>query len=420
MMLTSRTKNIIKVAVLCLIVSLLSFILGAHVNSKPLSIFNKSNDGTKAYVQKIDDEKQLEANKDIKRLLEAMELIEAKYVRDVDREVLLNGAIKGMVESLEDPYSVYMTPAEFESFMISVDGAFEGVGLSLGLDEETGEVIVVSPIEGTPAQKAGIRPKDIIIKVDDVELKGKKLDDAVSLIRGPKGEKVTIYVKRQGVKDILKFDLVRDNIVLKTVNHEVLGNNIGYIKISSFDSHTADEFDESLAQLKKQSVKGLILDLRNNPGGSLYESVKVADRILGKGRVVYTEDRHKNILEEYYSDAEKIDMPLVVLVNENSASASEIVAGAIQDHKAGVLVGTKTFGKGSVQELEPFNDGSGMKLTIAKYYIPSGRSIDKVGIQPNIKVENEKNVDTFNIPRDKDMQLNKALEVVKSMIAGSK
>lgn len=231
---------------------------------------------------------------------------------------------------------------------------------------------------------------------------------------------MTIYVKRQGVKDILKFDLVRDNIVLKTVNHEVLGNNIGYIKISSFDSHTADEFDESLAQLKKQSVKGLILDLRNNPGGSLYESVKVADRILGKGRVVYTEDRHKNILEEYYSDAEKIDIPLVVLVNENSASASEIVAGAIQDHKAGVLVGTKTFGKGSVQELEPFNDGSGMKLTIAKYYIPSGRSIDKVGIQPNIKVENEKNVDTFNIPRDKDIQLNKALEVVKSMIAGSK
>jgi carboxyl-terminal processing protease len=304
--------------------------------------------------------------------------------------------------------------------MISVNGSFEGVGISLGFEEKSGAIVVISPIEGTPAQKAGILPQDRIIKVDDVDMTGKSIDDAVRLLRGPKGTKVTLYIERPGIKNLLKFDLVRDNIKLKTVAYEMLDKNIGYIKITSFDSYTSDEFNKAITDLKKKGVKGLILDLRNNPGGSLYESVKVADQILGKGLVVYTEDRNKNKLEEYYSDESKLSIPLVVLVNENSASASEILAGAIQDYKAGILVGTKTFGKGSVQELEPFENGAGLKITIARYFIPSGRSIDGVGIQPNVKAELNKGLNPLSVPKEKDNQLAKALEILRASITAGR
>jgi carboxyl-terminal processing protease len=420
-MLTDRWKNVIKVAVVCMTVSLLSFILGARTASSPFYVFKKNTmettlSGNKQPepTEKIDDLEKL------KPVADVMKIIKAKYVKDVNDSSLVEGAIRGMVQSLEDPYSIYMNPAEFEDFMISVNGSFEGVGISLGSDEKTGAVIVISPIEGTPAQKAGILPQDRIIKVDDVDMTGKSIDDVVRLLRGPKGTKVTLYIERLGIKNLLKFELVRDNIRLKTVAYEMLDKNIGYIKITSFDSYTSDEFNNAITELKKKGVKGLILDLRNNPGGSLYESVKVADRILGKGLVVYTEDRNKNKLEEYYSGESKLSIPLVVLVNENSASASEILAGAIQDYKAGILVGTKTFGKGSVQELEPFENGAGLKITIARYFIPSGRSIDGVGIQPNVKAELNKGLNPFLVPKEKDNQLAKALEILRASITAGR
>ena len=207
---------------------------------------------------------------------------------------------------------------------------------------------------------------------------------------------------------------MRDDIRSNTVENELMDGSIGYIKITSFDANTYDEFKTALDNLKAQGIKGLILDLRNNPGGSLYESVRIADEILGQGLIVYTEDKNKNKLEEYYSDENKINIPLAVLINENSASASEIVAGAIQDHKSGKLIGTKTFGKGSVQQVTPFEDGTGMKLTIARYHIPSGRCIDGIGIEPDINVQLKEDINPFNIPRDSDYQLFEALKVIKS------
>ncbi|AEE91792.1 Carboxyl-terminal protease [Tepidanaerobacter acetatoxydans Re1] len=404
-----NVKHMFKVAVLCIAISLLSFFAGAAAVSKPFYAISKGDDKNAAAV--VDGQTDLQH---LKPVVDVIKLIEDKYVKDVETEKLIEGAIKGVVESLGDPYSVYMNETEFQDFIASINGSFSGVGMVLSADESTGDIIVVSPIEGTPAQKAGILPKDIIVKVDDIELAGKSLDEAVKLLRGEKGTKVVVYIKRQDNEDLLEFELMRDDIRVTTIKHEIIDDDVGYIKITSFDSQTYDEFKAAVDSLQKQGIKGLILDLRNNPGGSLYESVRIADEILGKGMIVYTEDRNKNKLEEYYSDNNRISLPLVVLINENSASASEIVAGAIQDHKAGVLVGTKTFGKGSVQEIEPFQDGTGIKLTIARYYLPSGRSIDGIGVEPDIKVELSKDISPFDIPREKDSQLLKALDIVKS------
>lgn len=404
-----NVKHMFKVAVLCIAISLLSFFAGAAAGSKPFSI-SKGDDKNIATAA-VDGQTDLQR---LRPIVDVIKLIEDKYVNDVESEELIEGAIKGVVESLGDPYSVYMNETEFQDFIASINGSFSGVGMVLSVDERTNDIIVVSPIEGTPAQRAGILPKDIIVKVDDIELAGKSLDEAVKLLRGEKGTKVFVYIKRQDNEDLLKFELVRDDIRVTTIKHEIIDDNVGYIKITSFDSQTYDEFKAAVDSLQKQGIKGLILDLRNNPGGSLYESVRIADEILGKGMIVYTEDRNKNKLEEYYSDNNRISLPLVVLINENSASASEIVAGAIQDHKAGILVGTKTFGKGSVQEIEPFQNGTGMKLTIARYYLPSGRSIDGIGVEPDIEVELGEGISPFDIPREKDSQLLKALDIVKS------
>lgn len=405
-----KARPLLKVAVLCIAVSLLSFFAGAIFEKTASNSYKKDNDDN-LVAATLNEQHEMER---LKPISDVMEIIQSKYVKDVETEKLIEGAIRGMVASLEDPYSVFMNESEFLNFITALNGAFGGVGMVLSADEITGEIIVVSPIEGTPAYKAGILPRDIVVKVNDVDLAGKSIDDAVALLRGEKGTKVTVYIKRGNNQELLKFQLMRDDIRVTTVNYEVIDNNIGYIKITSFDSKTYDEFKAALNRLKEQGITGLILDLRNNPGGSLYESVLIADEILGKGLIVYTEDRNRNRLEEYYSDEDKISVPLVVLINENSASASEIVAGAIQDHKAGILVGTKTFGKGSVQEIQPFENKTGMKLTIAKYFIPSGRSIDGIGVKPDVEVELDEETNIFDVPREKDFQLLKALEIFKS------
>lgn len=403
-----KVRPLLKVAVLCIAVSLLSFFIGATFGKTSSHIYNKDNDVVTTSLNEQPDMERLKPISDV------MKLIESKYVKDVETKKLIEGAIRGMVASLEDPYSVFMDESEFQDFITALNGAFGGVGMVLSADENTGEILVVSPIEGTPAYNAGILPRDIVVKVNDVDLAGKSLDEAVRLLRGEKGTKVTVYIKRENSQELLQFQLTRDDIRVTTVNHEVIDNDIGYIKITSFDAKTYDEFKSALDSLENQGVKGLILDLRNNPGGSLYESVLIADEMLGKGLIVYTEDKNNNRLEEYYSDENKISVPLVVLINENSASASEIVAGAIQDHKAGVLVGTKTFGKGSVQEIQPFENKTGMKLTIAKYYIPSGRSIDGIGVKPDVEVKLDEETSIFDVPKERDYQLLKAIEVLKS------
>ncbi|MGB9977064.1 S41 family peptidase [Thermovenabulum sp.] len=401
----SGNKRIIFTVFAVTVLCVFSFYLGLSFKTMPLHTLKESN---LASIEKKDE---------VAPLIEVMNYIKERYVKDVPDSVLVHGAIKGMVEALKDPYSVYMDNSEFEDFISSINGSFEGVGLSLGVDEKTSNIIVISPIEGTPAHRAGILPRDVIVKVDDVDLKGKSLDEAVKLLRGKKGTRVTVYIERPGVKDVLKFELIRDNIKIKTVKYQLIENNIGYIRISSFDTYTPQEMADALKYLKLKKAKALILDLRNNPGGSLDSAVKVADLLLGKGLIVYTEDKNKNRLEEFYSDENKINIPLAVLVNENSASASEIVAGAIKDFKAGIILGEKTFGKGTVQELVPLAGGAGIKLTIAKYFLPSGQSIDGKGIIPDITLKEEQNSGDFNSPLDKDTWLKKALEVIKNKIS---
>lgn len=412
-MLGKRAKNGIKVAVLCITVSLLSFIFGTKMaDIRPFYAFNKSEKSSEVSQQDL-----LKLEK-LSPIIDVMDLIENKFIREVDISQLIDGAIRGMISSLDDQYSVYMSPSEFEDFIISLNGSFEGVGISIAADEKTGDIIVVSPIEGAPAHRAGILPKDKIIKVNETDIRGKSVDEAVKLLRGEKGTKVVIQIERAGIKQPMKYELIRESIRLKTVKQEVIDDDIGYVKITSFDTHTADEFEDAINVLKKHGIQGLIIDLRNNPGGSLHESVKVADQILGEGLIVYTVDKNNKKLEEYYSDSRKLSLPLVVLINENSASAAEIVAGAVQDHGAGVLVGTKTFGKGSVQEVEPFENGSGLKLTIANYHIPSGRCIDGMGIEPNITVKLDEGINPLLVKRENDIQLEKALKTVKSYGAG--
>jgi len=384
-----------------IILCIFSFYLGLSFKAMPL------------YALK-EDATAKEYNKDVESLLEVKDYIKKKFVRDIPDSTLIEGAIKGMVESLKDPYSVYMDKNEFEDFVTSINGSFEGVGLSLGVDEKTKNIIVISPIEGTPAHKAGILPRDVIVRVDKVDLRGKSLDEAVKLLRGKKGTKVTVYVERPGIKDLLKFELIRDNIKIRTVKSEMIEGQIGYIKITSFDTYTPQELNEALKNLKDKKIKGLILDLRNNPGGALDSAVKVADILLGKGLIVYTEDKNKNRLEEFYSDESKVEIPFVVLINENSASAAEIVAGAVKDFKAGLLIGEKTFGKGTVQELVPLAGGGGIKLTIAKYYLSSGRSIDGEGVIPDVVIKAEE--ESVNPSIEKDAQLKKAVEVLKAKI----
>lgn len=406
-------KHISRIAILCLAISLFSFFIGTTVGGKQLREVNAKNDASTLLTQ-VKDEHD---SQDLKAVSEVIQIVKDKYIKDVEMETLTSGAIKGVIDSLGDPYSVFMNKKEFQDFISSLEGSLSGVGIVLGIDDSTQDIIVVSPIKGSPAQKAGILPGDIIVKVNDTELSGKTLDEAAGMIRGEKGTKVTLYIKRNQNSDLIKLELVRDDIRISTVDYNIVDDaaKIGYIRISFFDSQTYNDFKIALDALQKQKIRGLVIDLRDNPGGSLDETVKIADEILGEGLIVYTEGKNGNRLGEYFSDESKTSVPITVMVNENSASASEILAGAIQDHKAGKLVGAKTFGKGSVQEVFSLEDGSGMKITIAKYYLPSGRCIDGKGIEPDFSVKNSEGSNSFDLSKEKDAQLLKAIEVTKSL-----
>lgn len=338
------------------------------------------------------------------RVLRALHVVQSRYVEDVPVDTLIAGSIKGMVNSLNDPHSVYMDPKMFKEFMIETEGSFGGVGIVIGTKDK--QLTVVAPIEGTPGEQAGIKSGDQIIKIDGQETKDLALDEAVNKIRGPEGSKVVLTIKRaQEIKD---YTLTRSNIQIKTVAGKLLDDNIGYIRISMFNENTGNDFVRKLQELEKQGMKALVLDLRDNPGGLLDESVKVAGQLVPKGPVVsvVTRDGRR---ETHSSSLDQPKYPVAVLVNGGSASASEIVAGAIQDTEVGTLIGTKTYGKGSVQTVIRLDEGSAIKLTIAKYLTPKDRAINGVGIEPNIKVE-------LPETKDKDTQLEKALEVLKSKL----
>lgn len=341
------------------------------------------------------------------KFFRALQVVKSRYVEDVPLDTLMAGAVKGMVGALGDPHSVYMDAKMYKEFMIETEGSFGGVGIVVGVKEK--QLTVIAPIEGTPGEKAGIKSGDQILKIDGVDTKDMALDEAVNKIRGKEGTQVVLTIRR-GTEAAKEYSVTRSNIQIKTVSSKMLPDQMGYIRISMFNENTGNDFIRHLHDLEGQGMKGLILDLRDNPGGLLEESVKVASNLVPKGPVVsvVTRDGRR---ETHSSNLPAIKYPAVVLVNGGSASASEIVAGAVQDTGSGTLVGVKTYGKGSVQTLIRMDGGAAVKLTIAKYLTPADRSINGVGIEPDIAVVQPE-------PREagQDLQLDKAVEVLKSKL----
>jgi len=325
--------------------------------------------------------------KNIEILTEVLRQIEKSYVEPQDSQKLIYGAIKGMVQSL-DPHSSFMTRQEHKELLIETKGSFSGVGIEISIRDNV--ITVVAPIEGTPAYKAGIEAGDKIIKINDESTNDMTLTDAVKIIRGKKGTKVKLTVAREGAEKPLEFSITRDVIPLKSVRSFLLGPEIGYARISNFQSKTDKDLSSALEKLEKgRNLKGLVLDLRNNPGGLLSQAIAVSDLFLDSGLIVSTKGRNKSQDMEVsaHKNRKGRDYPIIVLVNGGSASAAEIVAGALQDNKRAMILGTKTFGKGSVQTILPLSDGSGLRLTTAKYYTPNGKSIQLSGIFPDIELK---------------------------------
>ena len=362
--------------------------------------------------------KDISEVKDVKKyelLFQVRDALLTKYDGELDDNALLEAAIKGMTDSLNDPYTVFMNASEYKSFVEQSEGHFVGIGAQLGIKDD--KITVVAPIEGSPAEKAGLKAGDVILKVNGNEITEPNLDKTISEIRGEKGEPVTLTVSREGA-EYLDITIIRDDIKVISVRGEIIDGDIGYIQISSFDEDVAKNFKEKIVELKAQGMKGMILDLRGNPGGYLGEAVNVASQFIPKGDVVtYTIDKYENKQESKSVGGEAEGMPLVILIDGGSASASEVVTGALRDYGAGTIVGTNSFGKGVVQQLIEFKDGTGgLKVTTSKYYTPNGENIHKIGIKPDIVVEIPKELLEGEYNRSTDPQFNKAVEVIKEKI----
>lgn len=339
------------------------------------------------------------------RFITAYRFIETKYVNDTDDVKLIDGAIDGMVKSLNDPHSNYLSPKMYKTLMEQTEGSFAGIGVVMGMDNEQ-KIHIVGIMENSPGQKAGLQEGDEILAVDGVPVTQMAFDEVATHVRGQAGTDVVLTIMRDNANQ--DITITRDNIKLKTVGHKMLDNTIGYIQIVSFSEDTANEFNEAYNDLKNQGMKALVLDLRNNPGGLLTTCVEIAKKLVPKGEIVSIVDKQGN-KETYSSSLEAPEYPLAVLINKNSASASEILSGAIQDTKAGTIIGNTSYGKGSVQTILPMFEDDAVKLTIAKYYTPSGRSIDGTGITPDIEINLDENATL-------DTQLDKALEVLKAQL----
>ncbi|MBR4574008.1 MAG: S41 family peptidase [Lachnospiraceae bacterium] len=315
-------------------------------------------------------------------------LIENTYLEDVDKEQIRDGIYKGILESLDDPYSVYYNQEEFAEMMEDTSGTFEGIGVYLTQDPDTKDIIVVRPIKDSPAQKAGMLADDIVVEVDGEDVAGQDLNLVVSKMRGPKDTMVNVGVKREGSDDIIRFDIKRGEINALTVDYEMLDDRIGYIAISEFADATDDQFREAIDSLEGDGMKALIIDLRSNGGGFVDSSVEVADRLVKEGVIVSVKDkRGLSYRYEDEGDENYLKVPCVVLVDGNTASASEILTGALKDHGLVTVMGTKTFGKGITQIITSLDDGSGVKITNSKYYTPNGENIHEIGIEPDVEVE---------------------------------
>mgnify|MGYP005695416269 FL=1 len=322
----------------------------------------------------------------------------------------MDSAINGLLQSL-DPYSSYMSPKIFDEMQTETSGEFGGLGIEVSM--EAGVVKVISPIDDTPASRAGLKAGDYIVKINDVQVQGKSLSEAVDLMRGPVGSGIELTVRRRGEKKALTFNIIREVIQVQSVKSEIIDENIGYIRLTSFNDNSSDQIEKQIKKLKKnKNLNSFILDLRNNPGGLLSQAIKISDFFLENGEIVSTKSKKKSENRKWF--AKKGDITdgktLLVLINYGSASASEIVAGALKDHKRAIIVGENSFGKGSVQSIIPLKNRGAIRLTVAKYYLPSGKSISEVGVRPDIEVNEEG--DDFRIKTDTDNQLNYAIKLL--------
>ena len=342
---------------------------------------------------------------------EVLDKINKEYVHEVDQNEVMDSAINGVLQSL-DPYSSYMSPEMFNDMQTETSGKFGGLGIEVGM--EAGVVKVISPIDNSPASKVGVKAGDYIVKINDVQVQGKSLTEAVELMRGPVGTDIEITVRRRGLKKAIIFNITRDIIKIESVKSKIIDDEIGYIRLTSFNDNSSDQFKEKLKKIKKnKKIIAYILDLRNNPGGLLSQAIKITDFFLDNGEIVSTKGRKKSENKKWYANKGDIinGKTLVVLINYGSASASEIVAGALKDHKRAILIGENSYGKGSVQSIIPLKNDGAIRLTISKYYLPSGKSISEIGVSPDIEVEEK--LEDFKINTKDDNQLNFALKLLK-------
>lgn len=357
----------------------------------------------------------------VNKFNQVRKILKDDYYQKVDENMLIEGAVSGLAESLKDPYTVYFTKDQMKAFMEKSEGSYVGIGVTVNTDTN-GFLTVIEPFENSPAKQVGIKQGDKIVKVDDTDVTAVRDENMIiSMIKGTENTKVKITVYRPGEDKYLQFDIVRKRIKASNIKSEIMEGNIGYIKLVMFDSEIAKYFKNDLNKMLGKGIKGLIIDLRDNPGGSYEQVVEIADGLLPEGMIVYTEDRDGS-KQVKLSNKAGLDLPLVILTNGNSASASEILAGAVKDNARGTLVGTKTFGKGLVQELRLLDDGSGIKVTISRYFTPSGVSIHGVGIKPDIEIDvssEYKNLPVSQIPRNKDIQLQSAIEAVKGKMVSN-
>ena len=355
-----------------------------------------------------------EQTSDIAETLEDYrKIIDKYYLGDIDEEKLKEGAIAGYIKGLDDEYTEYISKEDMADYMADATGNFVGVGVYMVQDTEANKIMVLSPIKGSPAEKAGLQPGDYIIAVDGVTYTGEQMTEASNKIKGEAGTTVKLQIQRKD--ETLDIELTRENIKVNPVEGEVLENNIGYIEFSSFDDGTAEEFKTKFEELQGKGIKSLIIDLRNNGGGIVDEALEIANYILDKDSVIlYEVDKNNNETVEKTTDDPIINMPIVILTNENTASSSEILAGALKDHKKATIVGEKTYGKGVIQRLLTLPDGSGLKITSEKYLTPNRTEINKVGIEPDEKVELPETVtNILNVEKNEDTQLQKAIEILK-------
>ena len=341
---------------------------------------------------------------------EVLEKINKEYVDEINQSESMDAAIDGLLQSL-DPYSAYMSPEIFNEMQTETSGEFGGLGIEVNM--ESGVVKVISPIDDTPASRAGIKAGDYIIKIDDIQVQGKSLSEAVDLMRGPVGSSIILTVRRIGQKKALTFEIVREIIQIKSVKADLLENNVGYLRLTSFNENSGDQIREQIRKFEKnENINSYILDLRNNPGGLLSQAIRISDFFLDNGEIVSTKSRKASENRKWF--AKKGDLiggkTLVVLINYGSASASEIVAGALQDHKRAIILGENSYGKGSVQSIIPLKNKGAIRLTVAKYYLPSGKSISEVGVSPDIEIDED--TDEFRIKTDTDNQLSYALKLL--------